>query len=280
MLRFHLNRVGWIVAVLSVVGCVLAGAVLSTSVWAASFPKKGKPINLIVTYGAGGSTDVMARVMASGLEKEIGTPVVVLNMPGAGGGIAYTELSQAKPDGYTIGTMNAPAIIGHYLDPTRKAVYNRKSFELLALHVIDPGLMAVKADSPFKSVKDVIDAALAAPKKVTISTAGLMGDDHFAILQLQRITGAQFAIVHFAQGGSGGVMATLGGKIDVFIGNGADLGAQSRAGTMRILGVMDSQESPLLPGVRTFESQGYKLYQTSSRGYIAPLEPPGRSLSS
>jgi len=270
MLRFHLNVVGRIVAVLSVVGCVLAGGVLWTSVWAASFPQKGKPITLIVTYSAGGSTDVMARVMAGGLEKEIGTPVMVVNKPGAGGGVAYTELSKAKPDGYTIGTMNSPAIIGHLLDPSRKAVYTKKSFQPLALHVIDPALMAVRAESPFKSVKDIIDAAKAAPKKVTISTAGLLGDDHFGILQMQQITGARFAIVHFPQGGSAGVMATLGGKIDVFFGNGADLGAQTKAGTMRVLGIMDKEESPFFPGVKTFEAQGIKLYWNSSRGYIAP----------
>ena len=274
MLRFHLNVVGRIVAVLSVVGCVLAGALLATSVWAASFPQKGKPIHLFVSFAAGGPTDVMARVMASGLEKEIGTPVVVVNKPGANGAISYTELSQAKPDGYTIGNINAPSIIAHYLDPARKAVYTKKSFQLLALHVTDPGLIAVKADSPFKSVKDVIDAAKAAPKKVTLSTAGLMGDDHFAILQLQQITGAQFAIVHFSQGGTAGMMATLGGKIDVFVGNGADTRAQYKDGAVRILGIMDSEESPLYSGVKTFEAQGYKLYSLATRGYAAPQGTP------
>jgi tripartite-type tricarboxylate transporter receptor subunit TctC len=195
---------------------------------------------------------------------------VVVNKPGASSQIAYTALSQAKPDGYTIGNTNFPSAVVSYLDPTRKATFSRKDFGLLALHVIDPGLFAVKTSSPFKSLKEVIDAAKANPKKVTISTTGIQSDEHFAILQLQKMTGGQFAMVHFSQGSAPAITAVLGAKIDVFCGNVGDLLAQFKSGEVRILGIMDDEESPFYPGVKTFEAQGYKLVSSSSRGFSAP----------
>ena len=242
--------------------------------WAADFPQKGKAIQMLVGFAAGGSTDVGARLMAAGMEKELGAPVVVVNKPGASGQIAYTALTQAKPDGYTIGNTNFPSSVVSYLDPARKATYTRKSFELLALHVIDPALFAVKADSPFKTLKDVVDAAKANPKKVKISTTGIQSDEAFAILQFQKMTGAQFAMVHFAQGVASAMTAFLGGKIDVLCANVGDLLAQFKSGEVRILGIMDDETSPFYPGVKTFEQQGYKLYNSSSRGFAAPAGTP------
>ncbi len=238
--------------------------------WAADFPQKGKAIQMLVGFAAGGTTDAGARIMASGLEKELGTAVVVVNKPGAGGQLAYTALSQATPDGYTIGNTNFPSNIVYYLDPARKATYSRKSFEVLALHVIDPTLFAVKADSPFKTLKDVIDAAKAAPKKVKISTTGIQSDEAFAVLRFQKMTGTQFAMVHFSQGIAPAMVAFLGGKIDVLCANVGDLLSQFKSGGVRILGIMDSEPSSFYPGVKTLEQQGYKLYNASSRGFSAP----------
>lgn len=242
--------------------------------WTADFPQKGKAIQVLVGFAAGGSSDAGARILASGMEKQLGTSVLVVNKPGASGQIAYTALTQAKPDGYTIVNTNFPSSIISYLDPARKAVYNRKSFEVLALHVIDPGLFAVKADSPFKTLKDVIEAAKANPKKVKISTTGIQSDEAFGILKLQKMTGAQFAMVHFAQGIAPSVMALMGGKTDVFCGNVGDLLSQFKSGEVRILGIMDDEPSPFYPGVKTFEEQGYKLYNSASRGFAAPEGTP------
>lgn len=269
--RISLFRSGKLLAILMASGFILS---VSSAAFAAEFPEKGKAIQMLVGFAAGGSTDVGARLMASGLEKELGTSVIVVNKPGASGQIAYTALTQAKPDGYTIGNTNFPSSVVSYLDPTRKATYNRKSFELLALHVIDPALFAVKADSPFKTLKDVVDAAKANPKKIKISTTGIQSDEAFAILQFQKMTGTQFAMVHFAQGVASAMTAFLGGKIDVLCANVGDLLAQFKSGEVRILGIMDDEPSPFYPGVKTFEMQGYKLYNSSSRGFAAPAGTP------
>jgi tripartite-type tricarboxylate transporter receptor subunit TctC len=200
--------------------------------------------------------------------------VVVVNKPGASSQIAYTALTQAKPDGYTIGNTNFPSSVVSYLDPARKATYTRESFNLLALHVIDPGVIAVKKDSPFKTLKEVIEAAKANPKKIRISTTGIQSDEVFGILQLQKMTGAQFAMVHFSQGSAPAMTAFLGGKIEVFCGNVGDLLSQVKSGEVHILGIMDDEASPFYPGVKTFEEQGYKLYSSSSRGFAAPAGTP------
>jgi tripartite-type tricarboxylate transporter receptor subunit TctC len=250
---------------------VLVVFVLISPASAAEYPQKGKAIQLMVHWSAGGSSDTGARLMASGLEKELGTSVLVVNKPGAGGQIGYTALSQAKPDGYTIGSTNFPSAISSYLDPNRKATYNRQSFELLALHVVDPGIIAVKADSPFKTLQDVIDAAKAAPKKLRVNTTGIQTDEHFATLWLEQLTGAQLARVHL-KGSAPSVTAVLGGKIEIYCGNVGD--PQVRGSEFRVLGVMDYERSPFLPEVKTFEEQGYKIYFGSSRGFSAPAGTP------
>ncbi len=253
---------------------VMAITLMGLPVDAADFPQKGKAVQLLIGFAAGGSSDVGARILAGGLEKELGTSVVVVNKPGASSQIAYTMLTQAKPDGYTMGNTNFPSAIVSYLDPTRKATYTRKDFDLLALHVIDPGLIAVKTDSPFKTLKDVIEAAKANPRKIRISTTGIQSDETFAILQLQKMTEAQFALVHFAQGNVASVTAILGGKIEVYCGNVGDILPQVKSGEMRVLGIMDDETSPFYPGVKTFEQQGYKLYNAASRGFAAPTGTP------
>ena len=261
--RFHSRIVSFF--------CVLVVFILLSPASAAEYPQKDKAIQLMVHWSAGGSSDTGARLMASGMEKEIGTSVLVVNKPGAGGQIGYTALSQAKPDGYTIGSTNFPSAISSYLDPGRKATYNRQSFELLALHVVDPGIIAVKADSPYKTLQDVINAAKAAPKKLRVNTTGIQTDEHFATLWLEQLTGAQLARVHL-KGSAPSVTAVLGGKIEVYCGNVGD--PQVRGSEFRVLGVLDYERSPFFPNVKTFEEQGYKIYFGSSRGFAAPAGTP------
>ena len=226
---------------------------------AADFPVKGKPINIIVGAAAGGPNDVAARLLAPLMQKELGTPVQVVNRPGAGWQVGTTELTRAKPDGYTIGYAPIPTIITIYLDPDRKAVFGRKDFQMLAMHVVDPGAIAVRADSPYKNVKDLVDAVTATPGKIKVSHTGIMGDDHLAILQFEKLSGVTMAVVGF-DSSIAAQTALLGGHIDVAFDNVGTFLSHSRAGTMRVLGIMDKEESRYYPAVKTIEAQGYKLY--------------------
>ena len=255
------------------VGFVLAFVVGLSPAWAADYPQKGKTIQLIVGNAAGGPTDLGARILAAGLEKELGVAIVTVNKPGANGQIQLTQVASAKPDGYLFGTINFPVTITGYLDPARKATYGRKSFEPLAMHVVDPNIFAVLTKSPYKTVKDLVEAAKAKPKTITVSS-GMRNDEQIGIVQLEKLTGAQFAQVSFTQGTAPSLVALLGGKIDVHCGHPADVLGHVKNGEVRVLGVMDDEESPFLPGVKTFDAQGYKDYSASSRGYVLPAGTP------
>ncbi len=272
------HRISLGIRIVSVIGCVLAVVIGLSPAWAADYPQKGKTIQMLVGNAAGGPTDLGARIMAAGLEKELGVPVVVVNKPGANGQIQLTQVATSKPDGYTFGTVNFPVTITGYLDPARKATYNRKSFEPLALHVNDPNIFAVLAKSPYKTVKDLVEAAKAKPKTITVSS-GMRNDEQIGIVQLQKMSGAEFAQVSFTQGTAPSVVALLGGKIDVHCGHAADVLGHVKSGDVRVLGVMDDEESPFLPGVKTFEAQGYKVYSASSRGYLMPAGTPKEILN-
>ncbi|HSB78620.1 MAG TPA: tripartite tricarboxylate transporter substrate binding protein [Candidatus Methylomirabilis sp.] len=242
---------------------------------AADYPAKGKSITMILGTSAGGSTDVGARILAAALEKDLAateTRIQVENKPGAGWQIGLTALARSRPDGYTIGFTILPQTITNYLDPERKAVFDRKSFQPLGMQVVDPGVIAVKASSPYKTLKDVIEAAKATPGKLKASATGILSDDHLAVLQLEKLTGAKFAIVQF-DGSAKAMTALLGGHTDVYFGNIGDTFPQAKAGEVRVLCVMDDQESKFLPGKTSF-SQGIKLESSSSRGLSAPTGTP------
>jgi tripartite-type tricarboxylate transporter receptor subunit TctC len=264
----------WKIASLIAAGFVLGGAPMAS---AADFPAAGKAITMVVGFSAGGSSDAGARILAGGMEKVLGSKVDVLNKPGASGQIGYTTVAKAKPDGYTIGLASLPGIMVSCLDPDRKAVYTKDSFQPVALQIVDAGVIAVKADSPYKTLKDVIDDAKARPRKVTITTTGLQTGDHFTVLQLQKLSGAQFAIVHF-DGAGKAMTALLGQKVDLYTGNVGDVLSQLKSGDIRVLGVMDKEGNPFLPGVRTFTEQGYPMLGGSWRGYIVPAGTPAANV--
>lgn len=183
-----------------------------------------------------------------------------------------TALARSRPDGYTIGFTILPQTITNYLDPERKAVFDRKSFQPLGMQVVDPGVIAVKAGSPIKTMTDLIEAAKANPSKLKASATGILSDDHLAILRLQKLTGTTFAIVQF-DGSAKAMTASLGGHTDVYFGNVGDTFPQAKAGEVRVLCVMDDDESRFLPGKTSF-SQGIKLGSSSSRGLSAPAGTP------
>ena len=238
------------------------------------FPKKGKTIDLVVAFSSGGAVDTAARLIQPILEKELGTNVEVINKPGAGGQIGYTQLTSAAPDGYTIGATGSPSVVVSPLDPSRGAKYTRDSFQPLGRQVIDPTVIAVQPDSPYQTLKDLLDAAKANPKSMTASTTGLQTGEHFALAQVQETTGAEFAPVHFSEGASQATTAFLGKHVDVLVANVSDVTDLTKQGKARVLGVMSSERAPSLPDVPTFKESGYDLEAGTARGYSAPAGLP------
>lgn len=239
------------------------------------FPSKGRPITVIVTAAAGGSLDVTTRIVTSVMEKELGAPIQIVNKSGANSQIGMTEGAAARPDGYTLVLTPMSPAVTTYLDPDRKAIYTRKSFEPLGTWVSHSVVMAVKTDSPFKSVKDVIDAAKAKPGEIKVGDSGSMGGPHFGSLGLQRATDTKFAIVHFESSGPA-LNAVLGEHIDVDMLMQGEALPQVKSENIRVLGIFSKQEVGFLPGVKTMESMGYgKVYDYASViGMSAPAGTP------
>ncbi|MGE5618105.1 MAG: tripartite tricarboxylate transporter substrate binding protein [Sphingomonadaceae bacterium] len=237
------------------------------------FPDKGKTISLIVPFPPGGSTDVGARLLAPLMEKELGVPIQVVNKAGAGSQVGITELAQSKPDGYTLAYTLLPATVTIYLDPERKAVFGRKDLQFVATHVSDPQVVAVAANSPYRTLQELLDAAKANPEKIKASSVGVMGPEHLSILQLQKAAGVKFAIVQF-EGSAPATSALLGGHTDFQLGTLGVFASAYKNGQVRFLGVMDKEESRLLPGVKTTESQGYKIYSYVTRVLSVPAGTP------
>jgi tripartite-type tricarboxylate transporter receptor subunit TctC len=260
-------------ALIALTGCG-ANAGTGNTAGAGDFPRKGKSIELIVSFSSGGAVDTAARLIQPVLEKELGTNVEVINKPGAGGQIGYTQLTSAKPDGYTIGATGSPSVVVSPLDPARGAKYTRASFQPLGRQVIDPTVIAVQPDSPYKTLKELLDAAKAKPKSMTASTTGLQTGEHFAMAQIQEATGAEFAPVHFSEGASQATTAFLGKHVDILVANVSDVTDLTKQGKARVLGVMAAEKAPSLPDVPTFNDAGYDLVAGTARGYSAPAGLP------
>ena len=235
------------------------------------FPEK--PLSLIVAYGAGGGTDVTARLLAASLEKSLKQPVNVVNVTGGGGWNGWGQLAHATPDGYTIGYINVPNMFAGYLDPNIKRPENLSSFVPIMNHVTDPCIWAVKADSKFKSLKDVIDYAKAHPNDLTIAAHGVGGDDDLAIRLISKQTGIKLSEVQ-NDATTASITQLLGGHIDLMGANVSEVVTLQKNGELRVLGVMSEKRSEFLPDIPTFKEQGVDVTMSVSRGIAAPAKTP------
>ncbi len=259
--------------VLVVVLVAMVLALPGSPAGAAQFPEKGKTITILVPWAAGGSLDLSARMLGSDLEKILGTPVQVVNKPGASGQVGTTQIALAKPDGYTFGVTAIPSTSTIYLDPERKAVFGRKDLAPLARHTSDPVAIGVRADSKYKTLKDLLDDARANPEKIKAGSPGILSVYHLGILLLERATNTRFAVVQF-DGGPQSLNALAGGHLDVDFDHLGVMASHIKVGKVRVLGIMDKQASPFVPEVKTLESQGIKVYMTTARAYSAPAGTP------
>ncbi|SNT27994.1 Tripartite-type tricarboxylate transporter, receptor component TctC [Noviherbaspirillum humi] len=254
-----------------VVGTALAASAahgVAAAADANDYPNK--PINLIVAYAPGGGSDLIVRLLAIYMQKELGpnAKIVVSNKPGAGGAIGFTELARSAPDGYTIGLINTPNVLTIPIE--RQTSFTWQSFDLLGNIVDDPDNFAVHADNPIKTLQDLVKHAKAHPGAVSVGTTGTGSDDHLAMLSLEKA--ANIKLNHVPYKGAAEVRTALAGKqIDVAAVNiGEALQFQKGGTNLRNLGVMSEARSKLAPELPTFKEQGYDINLNSLRGMAAP----------
>ena len=246
----------------------LAAVVLSGAAHA-EWPND-RPIEIIVAFSPGGSTDVMARAMQPYLEKELGAKIVIVNKPGASGEIAYTALSQSKPDGYTFSFINTPGYLS--MQVQRKLRYDPQSIKAVARIVDDPSAFVVRSDSPIKTLADLIAQAKAKPKTVSIGSSGVGTDDHLAIILLEQQAGISLTHVPFPGAGETRT-ALLGNHITAGGLNVSEFAGADDPNLRPIVQFADQRaaEAPNLP---TAKEQGIEVVMSSERGLASRGDVP------
>ncbi|WP_426955432.1 tripartite tricarboxylate transporter substrate binding protein [Muricoccus radiodurans] len=234
----------------------------------ASWPG-GRPIEVIVGFAPGGGTDVMVRALAQSLAAELpGANFVVVNRPGAGGETAYVALQGARPDGYTLGTLNTPGYISVPIE--RRVRYDRARIRPIARLVDDPTAFVVHRDSPYRSLRDLVEAAKRRPGSISVGSSGVGTDDHLGLTLFQAASGTEFIHAPFA--GAGLVKnAVLARHIDVAGLNLGEIGILGQENPpLRPLAGMGERRWELMPEVPTFREEGFDVLMTSERGLGAP----------
>jgi tripartite-type tricarboxylate transporter receptor subunit TctC len=226
-----------------------------------------RPIEVVIGFAPGGETDVMARGLAPFIQKYLGgkATLVVINKAGASGEIANGYLQRAHPDGYTVGVVNVPPLV--FVPLTKKTQYDPKQLSLIARVVSDPTLLVTRKDSPYTSLKEVVDALKDHPKSLAFGYNGVGSNGHLAMLQWELATGAQPNEIPF-NGSSQSKVALLGGQTQfMFTSLTAVPDPEKEAAPLRIISQFMEARAPALKGVPTAKEQGMNVVMPSDRGF-------------
>ena len=248
-------------------------ALICSSLALAEYPEKS--IRLVVPFATGGTSEIVARSVASSLSTSLGQSVYVDNKPGGAGNIAMEEVKRANPDGYTlilghVGTLAVnPALFGKKLpyDPN-------KDFAPITLVAKVPNVIAVSEKSNYKTLSDLVIDAKKNPGKINYGSAGNGSAGHLAMEYFSSDAGID--LVHVPYKGSGPMLTDLiGGQIQATFNGLPSLMGQIKGGTLRPLAVGSAERSKVLPNVPTIAESGYKGFETSQwYGIIAPAGTP------
>jgi putative tricarboxylic transport membrane protein len=229
-----------------------------------------RPIELVVHTGPGGGSDVLARAMANMMEKEKLLPVrvQVVNKPGGGGVVAAAYLAEKKGETHTIGIFTGVWLTNPLT--SEKASVTLKDLTPVARLVLEPALIAVKADAPYKTLADFITAAKQNPGQMKQSGGSITSRDNVVRQQLQQATGARWAFISFPGGGER-IAALLGGHVNMMVIEPAEAGEHIRAGNMRVLAQVNDSRLPAFPNVPTIKEAGINVTPVPQvRGVVAP----------
>ncbi|MFM7004880.1 MAG: tripartite tricarboxylate transporter substrate binding protein, partial [Limnohabitans sp.] len=246
----------------------MLGVLSALPSFAQNYP--ARPITLIVPWGAGGGTDATARIIGSLLEKDLGQPVTVVNRTGGSGVVGHAAIAAAQPDGYTIGLATVEIGMMHWQGLTD---LTSASYTPIGLVNADPAGVQVRADSPYKTVNELLAAIKANPGKFKGSGTGQGGIWHLAIAGLlrdQKIDPAALPWVP-SNGAAPGLQDMVAGGIEVAPVSLPEARALIDAGKVRSLAIMNDKPSALYPNVPTLKSAiGSDWTMAAWRGIVAP----------
>ena len=228
-----------------------------------------KPVNYIIPFGPGGESDITARHQQPFFKKLFNEDLIISYKPGGGGAVGWSQLNGMKGDGYTIMGINLPHII---IKPKQKDV-GFKTEDITGVYMFHytPDALVVKADSPFKSVQDIIDYAKDNPGKLTLSGSGKGTANHLAQILFDKLAGIKTTYVAF-KGTGKAVTALLGEQVKAEWGY-TSIGAKHE-GKVRLLAVAMEKRHPKFPDVPTFKELGFDLVSGAYRGIAVPKSTP------
>src|SRR6266853_5952185 len=253
-------------SVLTFVGALLAAAVQAQE---PSFPHKS-PLEITVLFPAGTSADVTARLLADGMSKQLGgARVLVLNRPGAGGGIGYKYVASQKADGYSI-VWNSNSISTTF--HSGMLPFDYREFEAVARVLVESPVIAVRGESNWKTLAQLVADAKSRPKGITVGNSGIGSHTHISSVALFKAAGAEVVDVPF--GAAQVVPSLLGGQVDAVLQLPAALSGYVKTGQVRLLAALTSARDPALLDVPTAREQGINVSLEAWRGIAVPKGTP------
>jgi tripartite-type tricarboxylate transporter receptor subunit TctC len=246
---------------------------LSVACPAQDYPTK--PITMVVPFPPGGVAELVGRPLAASLQPLLKQPIVVVNRPGAGGSVGMASVAKGPADGYTILMGLSSISIFPVSDRIngKQPAYENSDFAPIALVTADPTILVVRADGPYKTVKDFVEAARANPGKINYSSSGVYGTLHVAMEIFANAAGIQLFHVPY-QGGGPAVTALLGGQVEASAQGPAAAIGQIRGGKFRALAGWGTERLKLLPEIPTFKELGYDAEFYIWTGVFVPTNTP------
>jgi tripartite-type tricarboxylate transporter receptor subunit TctC len=238
-------------------------------------PYPSRPITLVVPFPPGGVADIVGRPFADALSRELKTPVVIENKPGAGGGIGMGLVAKAKPDGYTLLLALSSISILPEADKVlgRASLYRLDQFTPIARLTADPTVLAVRADSPWKTLDEFVADARKRPGAITYGSSGNYGTMHMPMEMFAHSANVKLLHVPFTGGGPA-VVALLGGQVDALSTGPSTVLQHVKAGKVRVLASWGDHRLASLPDVRTLAESGYDAVFFQWSGLFTPAGTP------
>lgn len=228
-----------------------------------------RAIEFTVGFGAGGGTDIVARLFARHLETRLGVPLTVVNRPGAGSELGMAHVARSRPDGHTIGLTNMPAFVT--IPVERRAQYSLDSFAFIGGIMNDPTGLVVREGGPIRDVQDLVRRAQSDPEGIVVSTSGIGTDDHLLMAMISQVTGARFTLVHF-NGAPTQRNNLMAGHVHV---NTMSVGeVMPNPDGLRFMAHGGRGTNRFAPHVPTLSSLGMEIEMYSERGIVMPVGTP------
>ena len=228
-----------------------------------------REINFLIPFGAGGSADLLGRALASAAEKILGQPIIPINKPGAGGGIMYTALKEAKPDGYTVGWNSSSILTTTNIG---NVPFKYDAFDNICRIGFTGMPIAVRADAPWNTFEEFIEYAKNNPGKIKIGNAGTGSATHLTAVMIEKEFGVKF--VHVPLGAKRRVPSLLGGEVEAICVPLPEVAPQVQAGQAKLLIMPSANRDPVFSDVPTLVEKGHDLVMELFRGISVPKGTP------